>query len=119
MTQKVKRKETYCQQHQRIRTPRREHKYKAVDQVLIIMKLYERGKKDKISQLAEGPYKVLKAFNSRTLRIKRGQFDEIVQIKSLRPSYKRELSTCVCIFTPLKFWMPYMPVVHRSWGRMT
>ena len=66
---------------------RREHQYKTGDLVLIIMKSYERNKKPKISQFAEGPYKVLKVHKNGTLRIKRGEFEETIHIRRLRPYY--------------------------------
>ena len=67
---------------------RREHKYKTGDLVLIIMKSYERAKKPKISEFAEGPYKVLRVHKNGTLRIQRGDFEETVHIRRLRPYYK-------------------------------
>ena len=67
---------------------RREHKYKVGDLVLIIMKSYERSKKPKISEFAEGLYKVLRVHKNGTLRIQRGDFEETVHIRRLRPYYK-------------------------------
>ena len=67
---------------------RREHTYKAGDLVLIIMRSYERGKKPKISEFAEGPYKVLRVYKNGTLRIKRGEFEETIHIRRLSPYYK-------------------------------
>ena len=67
---------------------RREHKYKVGDLVLIIMKSYERSKQPKISEFAEGPYKVLRVHKNGTLRIQRGDFEETIHIRRLRPYYK-------------------------------
>ena len=52
------------------------------------MKSYERIKKLKISEVAEGPYKVLRVHKNGTLRIKRGEFKETIHIRRLRPYYK-------------------------------
>ena len=64
---------------------RRPHKYKVGDEVLIIMKPYEKRKKQKISEHAEGPYKVVKANANGTLRIQRGSYEETISIRRLRP----------------------------------
>ena len=66
-----------------------EHKYKEGGLVLIVILLYERGTKPKISKFAEGPYKVLKVFSNGTLRILRGSYEENISIRRLRPYYKR------------------------------
>ena len=67
---------------------RRPHKYKVGDEVLIIMKPYEKGKKPKVSKHAEGPYKVVKVNSNGTLRIKRGSYEETISIRRLRPYMK-------------------------------
>ena len=53
------------------------------------MKPYEKGKKPKISEHAEGPDKVVKVFRNGTLRIKRGSYEETISIRRLRPNYLR------------------------------
>ena len=52
------------------------------------MKSYERNKKPKISKFAEASYKVSKVFKNGTLRILRGEFEETIHIRCLRPYYK-------------------------------
>ena len=59
------------------------------DEILIIMKPHEKGKKPKISEHAEGPYKVVKVFSNGILRINRGSYEETISIRRLRPYYVR------------------------------
>ena len=68
---------------------RRPHLYKIGDWVLIVEKQYERAKKPKLSSPTEGPYKILKVYTNSNVRIMRGQYEEDISIRRLRPYTKR------------------------------
>jgi len=68
---------------------RRPHLYKIGDWVLIVEKQYERAKKAKLSSPTEGPYKILKVYTNGNVRIMRGQYEEDISIRRLRPYTKR------------------------------
>ena len=66
------------------------HQYNVGDLVLIVEKPYERAKKPKLSSPTEGPYEVLRIYSNGNVRIRRGNFDEDISIRHLRPYHKRE-----------------------------
>ena len=68
---------------------RLEHEYKVGDLVLIVEKPYERAKKSKLSSPTEGPYEIIKVYNNGNVRIRRGNYDEDMSIRRLRPYYSR------------------------------
>ena len=43
---------------------------------------------EKVSNLqkqSEGPYEILKVYNNETVKIKRGKYDEIINIRRIKP----------------------------------
>ena len=68
---------------------RRPYKYKEGDLVLIIVLPYERSMRPKVSNNAEGLYKLIKVFDNGTFRIKRSSYEETISIRRLRPYYPR------------------------------
>jgi hypothetical protein len=64
-----------------------EHEYKVGDMVLIVDKAYERAKKAKLSTPTEGPYEILRVYANGNVRIRRGNYDEDISIRRLRPYY--------------------------------
>lgn len=67
-----------------------QHEYKVGDLVLIVEKSYERAKKAKLSSPTEGPYEILRVYTNGNVRIRRGNYDEDISIRRLRPYYNRE-----------------------------
>ena len=55
--------------------------------VLIVEKSYERAKKSKLSSPTEGPYEVIRVYTNGNVRIRRGNYDEDINICRLRPYY--------------------------------
>ncbi len=71
-----------------------EHTYKVNDLVLILKKPYEMNKAAKISlpTYNEGPYTILEVFNNGTVKILRGAYTDIINIRRLIPYYKKEVN---------------------------
>ena len=69
---------------------RLEHEYQIGDLVLIVDKPYERNKKAKLSTPTEGPYEIIQVHNNGTVRIRRGNYDEDISIRRLRPYFARD-----------------------------
>jgi hypothetical protein len=65
------------------------HQYNVGDLVLIVDKSYERAKKAKLSSPTEGPYEVLWVYTNGNVRIRRGNYDEDISIRRLRPYHAR------------------------------
>ena len=63
------------------------HQYSIGDMVLIVEKSYERAKKSKLSSPTEGPYEVIRVYTNGNVRIRRGNYDEDINIRRLRPYY--------------------------------
>ena len=63
------------------------HVYSVGDMVLIVEKSYERAKKSKLSSPTEGPYEVIRVYNNGNVRIRRGNYDEDINIRCLPPYY--------------------------------
>ena len=64
---------------------RLEHKYKVGDKVLLIVKPADR--KYKLSPPTEGPFRVLKVFDNGTIRIRRGNYNETISIRRVKPFF--------------------------------
>ena len=66
---------------------RLEHTYKVNDPVLILKKPYEMNKASKISSPTynKGPYRILEVFNNGTIKILRGAYTDIINIRRLIP----------------------------------
>jgi hypothetical protein len=66
---------------------RKAHEYKTGDLVLIVQKPYERKRKAKLSSPTEGPFPILQVHSNGNVRIQRGNFQEDISIRRLRPYY--------------------------------
>jgi hypothetical protein len=69
---------------------RLQHEYKVGDLVLIVEKTYERQKQPKLSSPTQGPYEIIRIYDNGNVRIRRGNFDEDISIRRLRPYYKSD-----------------------------
>ncbi len=65
-----------------------EHTYSVNDLVLIVTPSSERNKQRKLSSPTEGPYRITKVYANGTVRILRGNFEETMSIRRLRPYHK-------------------------------
>ena len=65
------------------------HEYQVGDLVLIVEKPYERAKKSKLSSPSEGPYKILSVYSNGNVCIRRGNYEEDISIRCLRPYHPR------------------------------
>ena len=61
------------------------YEYRPGHKVLILLK--NEGMGSKLDSPTEGPYEVLKVYNNGTVKIKRGSYDEIINIRRLKPFY--------------------------------
>jgi len=59
------------------------HGYAVGDLVLIILDKQEHG--PKLASLTEGPYKILKTYKNGTIKIQRGNYEEILSVRRLKP----------------------------------
>ena len=74
--------------NQRENLKRLNHAYQANDKVLIRLDKLEAG--GKLGQPTEGPYRVLQVHGNGTLTIQRGEYEERINIRRLRPYFERE-----------------------------
>ena len=64
------------------------HTYKIGDKVLIVIKTDEI--KEKLIQRTEGPFEIKKVFPNGTIKIFRDTYEEIINIRRIRPYHERE-----------------------------
>ena len=83
---KERRRQTVANNRKENKT-RLEYEYKVGDMVLIVDKPYERAKKAKLSTPTEGPYEILRIYANGNVRIRRGNYDEDISIRRLRPYF--------------------------------
>ena len=92
---------------------RRMHEYKIGNLVLIIQKPYERKRKAKINTPTEGPFPIIRTHSNGNVRIQRGNYQEDISIRRLRPYHPTNWTNCLDVAMTL----------HRkllvSWGRMS
>ena len=84
---KAKKRNIAQYNNQRENKARIDHNYKVGDKVLIIIKADEI--KAKLQQRTEGPYEIRKIFNNGTVKIFRNTYEEIINIRRIRPYHKR------------------------------
>ena len=84
---KAKRRRLAVYNNARENRNRIDHEYEVGDQVLIT--LGKREIKSKLQQPTEGPYEITKVYNNGTVKIMRGTYDEIINIRRLKPYYSR------------------------------
>ena len=65
---------------------RRTHTYQVGD---LVDKGYKWAQTGKLSSPAEGPYQILAVYDNGNVRIRRGNYDEDISIRRLRPYYNR------------------------------
>jgi hypothetical protein len=70
-----------------------EHTYKVNNLVLILKKSYEMVKVAKISlpTYSKGPFRILEVFYNGAVKILRGAYTDIINIRCLIPYYKKEV----------------------------
>ena len=59
------------------------HVYNIGDKVLILLKNIERGAK--LNQPTQGPFVITQIYNNGTVKIDRGNYEEIINIRRLKP----------------------------------
>ena len=62
-----------------------EHECKVGDLVLVLKSLEERAKEAKLTRPAEGPYEITQTHDSAEVMIYRGNFEERISIRRLKP----------------------------------
>ena len=87
---KKQRREQSAANNKKENRGRREHTYKVGDLVLIVEKPYERTRKGKLSSPTEGPYEIIRVYANGNVRTQRGNYDEDISIRRLRPYYKKD-----------------------------
>ena len=68
---------------------RSNHTYQVGEKVLVLTRANERGGK-LLKYQHKGPYEIMKIYSNGTVKIRCGNFDEIIHIRRLRPFYERE-----------------------------
>ena len=68
---------------------RLKHKYKVNNLVLIVQKPYERAKIPKFLASTEGPYKILKIYTNRNVRIRYGRYNKDINTCRLHPYFQK------------------------------
>ena len=71
---------------------RLEHEYKVGDKVLIVLKPYERRNNPKISAptSTEGPHTILAVYANGNVKLQRGAYTEVMNIRRIMPYNSRE-----------------------------
>jgi hypothetical protein len=87
----IRNKQT-AQNNEKENRKRVEHKYKVGDKVLIKLKPYERRNNPKISPSTyeSGPFKILVIYANGNVKLQRGAYEDIINIRRLTPYYSRE-----------------------------
>ena len=62
-----------------------DHEYHPGDQVLIVVKGDEIA--SKLASRTEGPYRVQKVYRNGTIKVRRGSYDEVINIRRVKPFY--------------------------------
>lgn len=62
-----------------------DHEYQVGDKVLIVLDTQERKNRAKLNTPTKGPYTIIKIFNNGTVTIRREAYDEIINIRRLKP----------------------------------
>ena len=66
-----------------------DHNYNVGDKVLIILKGEEI--RSKIQIRTEGPYEIIQVYNNGTVKINKGSYNEIINIRRIKPYYEKQV----------------------------
>ena len=66
-----------------------DHTYNIGDKVLIILKGEEIMSKIQIR--TEGPYEIIKVYDNGTVKVNRGSYNEIVNIRRIKPYHEKQV----------------------------
>ncbi len=68
---------------------RTQHTYHVGDKILLVTPVNQRRNHHKLSSPTEGPYVITKVYQNGTIKILRNNFEEIVNIRRVRPFYEQ------------------------------